>query len=203
MMRKPPVCKGLSPRVRGNPYCRAQWLYHAGPIPACAGQPLRVRPKGHKARAYPRVCGATVMACMYCMRPQGLSPRVRGNQKKSRARKRMDGPIPACAGQPVQGAYRSPFGRAYPRVCGATAAGRGLHLVHCGLSPRVRGNHRDLAIVPPGRGPIPACAGQPAHVGSVKQLFGAYPRVCGATPTLLQRGTYGRGLSPRVRGNLF
>ena len=52
-------CKGLSPRVRGNPI--ADWMNCArmGPIPACAGQPRGVVMKYNETGAYPRVCGAT------------------------------------------------------------------------------------------------------------------------------------------------
>ena len=33
-------CKGLSPRVRGNPPWGCRGIFHSGSIPACAGEPL-------------------------------------------------------------------------------------------------------------------------------------------------------------------
>ena len=52
--------------------------------------------------------------------------------------------------------------RAYPRVCGATAAASAFSRPGLGLSPRVRGNLSSCAVAALIAGPIPACAGQPA-----------------------------------------
>ena len=53
--------------------------------------------------------------------PEGLSPRVRGNQRQHvRLIHVGDGSIPACAGEPLKG-FTFPFiERVYPRVCGGT-----------------------------------------------------------------------------------
>ena len=40
MRINPAGAEGLSPRVRGNPPAQVRKLLRAGPIPACAGQPL-------------------------------------------------------------------------------------------------------------------------------------------------------------------
>ena len=50
---------------------------------------------------------------------------------------------------------------------------------------------------------IPAYAGEPSSSASVVSSLTVYPRVCGGT--LLRRPRHGRvrGLSPRMRGNLF
>ena len=53
----------------------------------------------------------------------------------------------------------------------------------------------------PGRGSIPACAGEPSCRLPGARTRSVYPRVCGGTPpTRTTRWTAG-GLSPRVRGN--
>ena len=75
--------------------------------------------------AYPRVCGATVQLDDGRKAWGGLSPRVRGNPVAGANPDGKSGPIPACAGQPNQGAGRVIAGRAYPRVCGATGFGSG------------------------------------------------------------------------------
>ena len=111
---------GLSPRVRGNPCQLVADGLRAGPIPACAGQPL---PLGFVARlitAYPRVCGATQGTQKEDPREKGLSPRVRGNQTGSLSLFSHQGPIPACAGQPGSHFWMVRANGAYPRVCGAT-----------------------------------------------------------------------------------
>ena len=48
---------------------------------------------------------------------------------------------------------------------------------------------------------IPACAGEPGACTSRSRTMKVYPRVCGGTLTGPSRDGWGRGLSPRVRGN--
>ena len=187
--------------MRGNQTKRVNAAIFAGPIPACAGQPARSRGSPGGCSAYPRVCGATRGSVWPAICAKGLSPRVRGNPGFSVARYLREGPIPACAGQPSAANQTHRPRWAYPRVCGATEQLDKFLTVQGGLSPRVRGNRIAVTSVFMTWGPIPACAGQPCMGGCEYWNVGAYPRVCGATPPLLQRGAYGRGLSPRVRGN--
>ena len=114
--RKP----GLSPRVRGNLFRSAWPGLPARPIPACAGQPWTRNFHSHLEGAYPRVCGATWLESHPFTGSEGLSPRVRGNHNHIRNIKRLPGPIPACAGQPILRHFEAVERRAYPRVCGAT-----------------------------------------------------------------------------------
>ncbi len=93
---------GLSPRVRGNHAEPCRMHCACGPIPACAGQPCLQTPCLLALWAYPRVCGATKLCEICFVRVYGLSPRVRGNRGKSYELIRYHGPIPACAGQPLE-----------------------------------------------------------------------------------------------------
>ena len=193
---------GLSPRVRGNPYILFWLLLLLGPIPACAGQPLMRSFRSDPLRAYPRVCGATRNTNQWPQCRSGLSPRVRGNLSRVRYAESSPGPIPACAGQPIEGQHAHASPRAYPRVCGATGLGGTGCIPLLGLSPRVRGNRSERprhAWLP---GPIPACAGQPMDAARIAMGCRAYPRVCGATAALGMKVRDNVGLSPRVRGNL-
>ena len=131
---------GLSPRVRGNRGWLAVTGVAVGPIPACAGQPSSGMADERLARAYPRVCGATMNPTSIGSDGSGLSPRVRGNREKEPDGTIFIGPIPACAGQPGERARRDYLYWAYPRVCGATCGMAGAGAVPQGLSPRVRGN---------------------------------------------------------------
>ena len=172
-----------------------------GPIPACAGQPgVQCGPLSAR-RAYPRVCGATRQLCCIFVIEQGLSPRVRGNRERPQAHQLLIGPIPACAGQPGCPRIRGAAFGAYPRVCGATAILWLAHEKNLGLSPRVRGNLLPHPISWLLRGPIPACAGQPAPIIGGRRIARAYPRVCGATGQQRDVMVIVPGLSPRVRGN--
>ena len=71
-----------------------------------------------------------------------------------------------------------------------------------GLSPRVRGNLRDIAFIQLVIGSIPACTGKPAHNGHSHPLSTVYPRVYGETGAQRALAPVVYGLSPRVRGNL-
>ena len=94
----------------------------------------------YSAGVYPRVCGGTGGKNRCRGRPEGLSPRVRGNQTPIPALILLSGSIPACAGEPPY--IRREFERlgVYPRVCGGTLVYRGIKVLYRGLSPRVRGN---------------------------------------------------------------
>ena len=192
---------GLSPRVRGNRGETVLVPKHAGPIPACAGQPTVGRCWARPSGAYPRVCGATGAFKVLNWLGKGLSPRVRGNPFQSVRILQRRGPIPACAGQPDDFIDNAIGMGAYPRVCGATGGLPGTVGGAEGLSPRVRGNLQRDFIIHAVAGPIPACAGQPVRRRIPARECGAYPRVCGATQILINGLCHFAGLSPRVRGN--
>ena len=89
----------------------------------------------------------------------------------------------------------------YPRVCGETMTATKPSTDHCGLSPRVRGNHPHMPVFVGKNRSIPACAGKPTYHDGKTISTGVYPRVCGETRQQGNVGHAGRGLSPRVRGN--
>ena len=193
---------GLSPRVRGNPRGSAPRTRRSGSIPACAGEPeleARIRWDG---RVYPRVCGGTVRL-RYGGEPEwGLSPRVRGNPYEDWEQPSDYGSIPACAGELQTRRSATMADRVYPRVCGGTHHTPSHAFRPWGLSPRVRGNRNAAATHRRGQGSIPACAGEPSVRMTTMSTARVYPRVCGGTLLLAQSSNRGKGLSPRVRGNL-
>ena len=89
----------------------------------------------------------------------------------------------------------------YPRVCGGTELAEEAWLYDLGLSPRVRGNPLRQAALATAHRSIPACAGEPTTPPALPPGCWVYPRVCGGTTAVLQRGNAPGGLSPRVRGN--
>ncbi len=136
---------GLSPRVRGNRLRRVGWLFVAGSIPACAGEPFCPVHPVFARRVYPRVCGGTVGNRRRRPEDCGLSPRVRGNRPRQFRVHPSIRSIPACAGEPQAFSTPDLLATVYPRVCGGT-----LHRLYTdargvGLSPRVRGN-RDCSV---------------------------------------------------------
>ena len=192
---------GLSPRVRGNhqrtPDCRQE----RGSIPACAGEPPSPAPFQNRLEVYPRVCGGTKGVSMMLAHENGLSPRVRGNLLEPTLSVFQRRSIPACAGEPYEGAPFLAGRRVYPRVCGGTMDAGMSELVLGGLSPRVRGNRQPCRLPVSLRRSIPACAGEPGVVVPGSAGLGVYPRVCGGTLFSCRTEFRLQGLSPRVRGN--
>ena len=170
-------------------------------IPACAGEP-RLRSTDSAVKSvYPRVCGGTPRRPPLIAAACGLSPRVRGNPEEEIDLYRAERSIPACAGEPDEGAVHHLLVRVYPRVCGGTVFSSTDVVEKTGLSPRVRGNLGVNAIRVAVPGSIPACAGEPHHLRGVCLLSRVYPRVCGGTSSGLRPYRSLSGLSPRVRGN--
>ena len=155
------VTSGLSPRVRGNRPLDRLGVWRIGSIPACAGEPCPEPAAFQTGRVYPRVCGGTPHVTDVVQQLQGLSPRVRGNRRRSWTRRQRAGSIPACAGEPGRPGWGRSCPRVYPRVCGGTSRVYRVLLGVAGLSPRVRGNQLDDRPVILLSGSIPACAGEP------------------------------------------
>ena len=193
---------GLSPHVRGNLIVRNMRHDSIGPIPAYAGEPALQRWPGGVQWAYPRMCGGTCLSWLPYKPHRGLSPHVRGNREKHPDILACQGPIPACAGEPLLEKSVVIATGAYPRMCGGTRFRRRIHPWSKGLSPHVRGNQRVCSVQFHALGPIPACAGEPTWRSTPTPNWRAYPRMCGGTFKLLAPFTACRGLSPHVRGNL-
>ena len=193
--------KGLSPRVRGNLIYLTDLEAGTGSIPACAGEPLRLRPLCVTPVVYPRVCGGTNAYCPTWISARGLSPRVRGNRTVSGRNRNPGRSIPACAGEPVLGYGVICLYTVYPRVCGGTTKRTRHQHSASGLSPRVRGNRETPHRHHRGERSIPACAGEPTNRYAKLRTNGVYPRVCGGTTYSMILCAGLKGLSPRVRGN--
>ena len=158
--------RGLSPRVRGNPYPGCPLNNYGSPgtrgsIPACAGEPPPAMYTTWSFGVYPRVCGGTRRHMTNNGEAYGLSPRVRGNRLIFSPAGGLTGSIPACAGEPIDLFARRRIDGVYPRVCGGTLPLPLERRLGIGLSPRVRGNLAAAPGASPGHRSIPACAGEP------------------------------------------
>ena len=213
--RSIPACAG-EPRIpHKQAFCRKVYPRVCGGT--TAARPLLSAPRGLS----PRVRG-NLKPVLPSSVTMSLSPRVRGNRPGGCRGLGAGRSIPACAGEPAAECCGIQPRRVYPRVCGGTAAGQiitkcpGVYPRVCGgtvgqtirsavgvgLSPRVRGNRRADDQVGGRRGSIPACAGEPTRLPRVLHASEVYPRVCGGTARAAHMSTAGKGLSPRVRGNL-
>ena len=194
---------GLSPRARGNPEGIVGSVPRCRSIPACAGEPRRLRRRNSQLRVYPRVRGGTLINSPMPAQGGGLSPRARGNRCRAQSGRLPARSIPACAGERSAGAGAERLTRVYPRVRGGTKPFNVQPADGTGLSPRARGNHRSRRQQDVALGSIPACAGEPAAPAPAVRRLAVYPRVRGGTRERVQMSLEQRGLSPRARGNLM
>ena len=193
---------GLSPRVRGNHTKQVGKERTMRSIPARAGEPGWLSARIRHSTVYPRACGGTRLNSVCGKRPDGLSPRVRGNRNRVDQQGWCEGSIPARAGEPPYAPQTTPATTVYPRACGGTARECQYGEWLPGLSPRVRGNPRHLGHRADLIGSIPARAGEPRPDDSGGLTHGVYPRACGGTASQFLPPSSHCGLSPRVRGNL-
>ena len=89
----------------------------------------------------------------------------------------------------------------YPRVGGETQRLHAGRLLSEGLSPRGRGNHRQVGDIHACPGSIPAWAGKPSLSSRSVTDSKVYPRVGGETFLADEQQFGTEGLSPRGRGN--
>ncbi len=197
----PDQAEGLSPRARGNQGFYSESRHWKGTIPACTGEPQESESGTAVAGDYPCVHGGTSQKNDADARPEGLSPRARGNPAQLSARRVSVGTIPACTGEPLHHRLRYRSHRDYPRVHGGTAARALDAQTDEGLSPRARGNLGALVVLPNEAGTIPACTGEPARRRLTTCARRDYPRVHGGTLRADSIGLMMLGLSPRARGN--
>ena len=140
--RSPASCTGLSPRLRGNPVCVLFDAHGRGSIPAPAGEPGPATARTALPWVYPRACGGTSGVAVSPMRRAGLSPRLRGNRRGRGTHRPKRGSIPAPAGEPQGHHLPDAQQQVHPRACGGTGQASASVSITCGLSPRLRGNHR-------------------------------------------------------------
>ena len=152
---------GLSPRMRGSRCCEGGSGMMTGPIPAHAGEPHHASGAGCRPRAYPRACGGAGRTPDLVALEGGLSPRMRGSQIHHPEPLFVLGPIPAHAGEPVDGLQQRIELGAYPRACGGAAMTPRPSRMVTGLSPRMRGSQFEAVRQERCAGPIPAHAGEP------------------------------------------
>ena len=187
--------------MRGNPSADSWAMVCLGSIPAHAGKPVSHLNTPISSRVYPRACGETSLAGGGHLAAEGLSPRMRGNQKKLPYSVSKRGSIPAHAGKPGTSGQTPGNWGVYPRACGETR----MYYTHTeayeGLSPRMRGNLFDPVLTPDPKGSIPAHAGKPVAFIPTKSGARVYPRACGETCLRHLDVPLSWGLSPRMRGN--
>ena len=191
---------GLSPRVRGKRLDHFGGGGFGRSIPACAGEAYANLHARRGRAVYPRVCGGSVKSGVLTNRLHGLSPRVRGKLGAAVSWQPGIGSIPACAGEAPRAPPSTWLNTVYPRVCGGSHSIAFGKFLLKGLSPRVRGKHRQWRRPINRPRSIPACAGEAGNAVSGTAPSPVYPRVCGGSAGEVGAHIEAGGLSPRVRG---
>ena len=181
--RAPRSCVGLSPRERGNRDRLLVARGEFGTIPARAGEPRGTCGAGRRSGDYPRASGGTTWKTLTPPEREGLSPRERGNLRRSPCAEVNDGTIPARAGEPCPQPVRPGRRRDYPRASGGTTHSERFSDASMGLSPRERGNQFPQVSQVFAKGTIPARAGEPVRRPWWSTSARDYPRASGGTVT--------------------
>ena len=158
------------------------------------------RTPGRQGGDHPRGCGEKSYRPPAVETPLGSSPRVRGEARYLRARRRSGGIIPAGAGRSLAKINYTDRQRDHPRGCGEKLRSRVDMKTVAGSSPRVRGEVQVCMMKVLPAGIIPAGAGRSGTGRGWSWRGWDHPRGCGEkTPQRNNLATM-RGSSPRVRG---
>ena len=132
----------------------------------------------------------------------GSSPRMRGTLVAELPLHRLDGIIPAYAGNTMDCLSRRVPYRDHPRVCGEHQFKTHESTAIQGSSPRMRGTLHVVPIREDRRGIIPAYAGNTNRQGIGIAQWRDHPRVCGEHTSANVANSNAAGSSPRMRGTL-
>ena len=109
---------GSSPRMRGTPAQRRGRTGARRIIPAYAGNTRGRILFDLSGGDHPRVCGEHIEYKVEGASSQGSSPRMRGTQTADNNKAKLDGIIPAYAGNTIWLSRPSEPHEDHPRVCG-------------------------------------------------------------------------------------
>ncbi len=134
--------------------------------------------------AYPRSRGGIIPRRAAWETILGLSPLARGNRSHRPHASKLDGPIPARAGESPAGGSLAIASTAYPRSRGGIKDYIFRGVVIAGLSPLARGNPKIKRLARNRAGPIPARAGESHSIDYNNNSSMAYPRSRGGIELL-------------------
>ena len=173
-----------------------------GIIPAYAGNTWVFIFMPVIGRDHPRVCGEHVSIQEASRSREGSSPRMRGTHRRRDRTRRIQGIIPAYAGNTLQWTDAICWTGDHPRVCGEHRECLAVLAGGLGSSPRMRGTRN----INPRRtfrmGIIPAYAGNTFPSSILDNPSRDHPRVCGEHLLDGQPKKTELGSSPRMRGTL-
>ena len=130
---------GLSPRLRGTGSGHVAHADGMRFIPAPAGNGCSGTVQKPPSAVYPRACGERLTQLGGGRPAAGLSPRLRGTDKRGGSGMNAQRFIPAPAGNGAGRGMTRQRQTVYPRACGERVGGIARQSLMAGLSPRLRG----------------------------------------------------------------
>ena len=200
--RRDLLVPGPSPRGRGSRSYRRTRGVLRGSIPAWAGEPCAGERRSVAPRVHPRVGGGAMTNTELARSKGGPSPRGRGSLSRDRRHRSSSRSIPAWAGEPATLVASRDRSRVHPRVGGGASSFRASARLAGGPSPRGRGSQQLPGQRTPGRGSIPAWAGEPWIPCRARTRSKVHPRVGGGARAAGRPVPPDHGPSPRGRGSL-
>ena len=197
---RPGCLSGASPRLRGKPLLPVALLPVARCIPAPAGETRLERGSGRLQPVHPRACGGNRRTVRRRLIRWGASPRLRGKRRRGGRSPAPRGCIPAPAGETSRSRGTAGGGAVHPRACGGNRGAALDRAGRSGASPRLRGKHIRDGLQQPGRGCIPAPAGETCLLVPLGGGVGVHPRACGGNVLVRRLVVGASGASPRLRG---
>ena len=173
-----------------------------GSIPAHAGEPSRTRRSALPLRVDPRSRGGAACVSRPASGSGGRSPLTRGSLNGGKSNPLPLRSIPAHAGEPRVMRGKERRDTVDPRSRGGAPYTHLEQLSLKGRSPLTRGSRGDRGSAGPGRGSIPAHAGEPPPLTRPVQPQRVDPRSRGGARLGAPAVSGARGRSPLTRGSL-
>ena len=137
-------------QMRSIPACAGQHgpVHHydinqAGASPRVRGNTRTSNGRTDKVREHPRVCGATPGSFLYLRRVEGSIPACAGQHTVISNRSIISrGASPRVRGNTPEGERREQMQEEHPRVCGATLGTVAISTFYAGSIPACAGQHR-------------------------------------------------------------
>ena len=188
--------RGEHTSVRVNA-TRLRWI-----IPACAGNTSDGCKGNPRIRDHPRMRGEHQFVQEHAIVGEGSSPHARGTRRSGHTCRRVQGIIPACAGNTKHGLCDYRHFWDHPRMRGEHRRAVVSASRSSGSSPHARGTPAlDVPVVGTW-GIIPACAGNTCFPPPRKWGRRDHPRMRGEHALLDCKPVRREGSSPHARGTL-
>ena len=187
--------------MRGTQRVRAALACDGGIIPAHAGNTSAGMSAMSVSEDHPRACGEHASCWLAVETLLGSSPRMRGTRGRTPFPARIQGIIPAHAGNTPIDSGEMLNARDHPRACGEHSVFKKRQFQKPGSSPRMRGTQIRQPVDVRLAGIIPAHAGNTSTPCARPRPRRDHPRACGEHVFHIGFSREKHGIIPAHAGN--